>query len=544
MKKNISVNIFGTLYPIDEDAYELLLKYNENMRRYYANREGGDEIADDVEHRVAELLSELQAQGVQAITIEHVSDIIRRIGDPQEFDNVEDNSKDGANAYQNDSAGSYSEEGRSSKALFRDPDDKILGGVVSGICHYLGINDTLIPRFLVVILLFMSFSTLAIIYFVAWILIPEAKTPEDRLRMYGKPVTAKAITEELTKGVNSAKTFVQNPSNRDRAKGCLSGFLRLLMGLMAILALLILLALFIGLVFTAIAFIFGAGPFDDMEISHIAHNLHPWMLWGLFLSILCILLIPFFAIVRWLLKRPDSPDMSASSKIVLVAVWLLSLLLMIYTAFSIHMNVDKNIKENPKEYLSDECYSMLKKFKMQISTLSGCRSNIHTWTVTPDADEDLREKMIELEQNMDSDKDFLFDINRTENVNPGKYCIEGFVNANGNGAVMYAQMIGIDDKPVVYEITPYKESNILTMPIDSINRLPFINNEANPTDTVRAMQFRNLASNYEWDYARLDIDVEKPGTLKFGYANIPGISSDVNDVSYFRASQIKIRRLP
>ena len=51
MKKNISVNIFGTLYPIDEDAYELLQKYNTNMRSYYSRREGGEEIADDVEHR-------------------------------------------------------------------------------------------------------------------------------------------------------------------------------------------------------------------------------------------------------------------------------------------------------------------------------------------------------------------------------------------------------------------------------------------------------------------------------------------------------------
>ena len=86
MKKNITVNIFGTLYPIDEDAYELLQRYNENMRRYYSRREGGEEIADDVEHRVAELLSEYRSKGVMAITIEHVKEIIDRIGDPQQMD--------------------------------------------------------------------------------------------------------------------------------------------------------------------------------------------------------------------------------------------------------------------------------------------------------------------------------------------------------------------------------------------------------------------------------------------------------------------------
>ena len=92
MKRNISVNIFGVLYHIDEDAYELLQQYNENMRRYYSKREGGEEIADDVEHRVAELLSELQSKGVLAITIDHVKEIIERIGDPQEMD--DDNGND------------------------------------------------------------------------------------------------------------------------------------------------------------------------------------------------------------------------------------------------------------------------------------------------------------------------------------------------------------------------------------------------------------------------------------------------------------------
>ena len=96
MKKNITVNIFGTLYPIDEDAYELLQRYNENMRRYYSHREGGEEIADDVEHRVAELLSEYRSQGVMAITIEHVTEIINRIGDPQQMDTEANEETEGA----------------------------------------------------------------------------------------------------------------------------------------------------------------------------------------------------------------------------------------------------------------------------------------------------------------------------------------------------------------------------------------------------------------------------------------------------------------
>ena len=86
MKKNITINLFGQLYAIDEDAYELLKRYEENMRSYFLRREGGEEIADDIEHRVAELLSELKSKGVEAVSVEHVEEIIRRIGNPEEMD--------------------------------------------------------------------------------------------------------------------------------------------------------------------------------------------------------------------------------------------------------------------------------------------------------------------------------------------------------------------------------------------------------------------------------------------------------------------------
>lgn len=85
MKENIQVNLFGTIYHMDRDAYELLKKYEDNMRQYFSRREDGDEIADDIEHRVAELIEDLRQNGTVAITIEHVEDIIRRIGRPEDF---------------------------------------------------------------------------------------------------------------------------------------------------------------------------------------------------------------------------------------------------------------------------------------------------------------------------------------------------------------------------------------------------------------------------------------------------------------------------
>lgn len=86
MKKNITINLFGSLYAIDEDAYELLRNYLDNMRSYFSNKEDGNEIATDIESRVGELLSELKAGGVEAISIEHIENIIGRIGNPDQLE--------------------------------------------------------------------------------------------------------------------------------------------------------------------------------------------------------------------------------------------------------------------------------------------------------------------------------------------------------------------------------------------------------------------------------------------------------------------------
>ena len=52
MKKNINMNLFGTLYAIDEDAYELLNRYLENMKRYFSRKEGGEEIVRNVDESI------------------------------------------------------------------------------------------------------------------------------------------------------------------------------------------------------------------------------------------------------------------------------------------------------------------------------------------------------------------------------------------------------------------------------------------------------------------------------------------------------------
>ena len=125
MKKNITINLFGSLYSIDEDAYELLEKYLDNIKRYFKGREGGDEIADDIEHRVAELFQEIKDNGAEAISIEDVQAIIRRIGNPEEMGEDEAYGEDEHNSSAD--ASSYQSSDKPKRKLYRNPDDQVLG---------------------------------------------------------------------------------------------------------------------------------------------------------------------------------------------------------------------------------------------------------------------------------------------------------------------------------------------------------------------------------------------------------------------------------
>lgn len=85
MKKTLTVNLGGTVFHIDEDAYELLENYLSNLRIHFRKEEGSDEIMTDFESRISELLSERIRMGYEVITLEQVEDVIKRMGKPEEI---------------------------------------------------------------------------------------------------------------------------------------------------------------------------------------------------------------------------------------------------------------------------------------------------------------------------------------------------------------------------------------------------------------------------------------------------------------------------
>ena len=239
MKKNITINLFGTLYNIDEDAYQLLDNYLQSMKRYFGSKDGGEEIADDIEHRVAELLWEKKEQGIDAISIEIIKEIIGKIGNAEEIageEETESGERKTENAGQSvESGNTYTEEDNfdpstaslwerirhhfKNRRLFRDPDNQLLGGVCSGVANYIGFGDPILWRLLLLALFFVEGVGL-ITYLILWLIIPLARTPEDKLLMKGKKLTPNNINEQIIQD-HSTQNTCSGSGNHNNGSGCL-----------------------------------------------------------------------------------------------------------------------------------------------------------------------------------------------------------------------------------------------------------------------------------------------------------------------------------
>ncbi|TMI78322.1 MAG: PspC domain-containing protein [Bacteroidetes bacterium] len=169
MKKIININLSGRVIPIEDSAYEKLQAYIESLRRYFSNEEGRDEIINDIESRIAELMSEKIRKGADSVTEADVDEIITSMGRPEDFEAAERETIAAA-AQQKASAGEETYTAKKRGRLYRDSSDKILGGVASGLANYLDI-DPAVMRILMLLFVFTAeFGIL--LYIVLWIVVP------------------------------------------------------------------------------------------------------------------------------------------------------------------------------------------------------------------------------------------------------------------------------------------------------------------------------------------------------------------------------------
>ena len=183
MNKTVNINLASTFFHIDENAYSKLKTYLKTLESGFKNTVGMEEILKDVEARIAELFQEIKTNPDYVISEADVDKIIGILGQPEDFLSEPEVEEEQT-------------EETTQKKLFRDPDDKYIAGIASGLGHYFGIDTTWV-RLILLFLFVFSGGTLVTIYLLFWILIPEAKTTADKLKMKGKPVNISTIEKKI-----------------------------------------------------------------------------------------------------------------------------------------------------------------------------------------------------------------------------------------------------------------------------------------------------------------------------------------------------------
>ena len=197
MQRIIQINIAGRVIPIEDDAYNMLKDYLSALGRQFSGADG-KEIIEDIENRIAELFTIRLQSGSPAIDRSDVQMVIAKLGAPTDINDGHTQSySSGRQSAGYTGYSSYSSRpnynGPRKDRLFRDPFNKMIGGVCSGLAHYFDV-DTVIIR-LIMAVLFLSFGIGFIAYIIAWAIIPQARTLEEL--NYGTPVSFHDITPNV-----------------------------------------------------------------------------------------------------------------------------------------------------------------------------------------------------------------------------------------------------------------------------------------------------------------------------------------------------------
>jgi len=199
MKKNISINISGIIFHIEEDGYDLLRKYLDSVNRYFASFEDSAEILADIEGRMAEIFLGKLSESKQVITAEDVNNLMAVMGSVNDFkaaeqtENTTEFKSENTKQNEPESKATFTQGGHykntsQGKQLFRDQRRKILGGVCAGLANYFNVDAVWI-RLLFVLLLF-AYGTAFIAYLILWVAVPgsvELEEPTDTKKMYRDP---------------------------------------------------------------------------------------------------------------------------------------------------------------------------------------------------------------------------------------------------------------------------------------------------------------------------------------------------------------------
>lgn len=332
MKKTVSINLAGTLFHIDEDAFNKLSLYLEAVKNSLKDSEGKEEILHDIEGRIAELFLKKIDSNLQVVSIKELDEVIEIMGQPEDYEVDEEVLEDEKNTQKEKFA---------PKSLYRDVDHKFLGGVSSGLGHYFGIDPIWI-RLIWVLLVVAGLGSPVLVYILLWILVPPALTTAEKLKMKGEPVNISNIEKKFKEKYNHVADKVKNADYDKYGNKIKSGTTRffdtlgeilktlinILIKVIGFAAVLLAVAVLISLVIQLI-FFGGIGHWENRNFIDLTSTLDMggFPFWLFSLMIFFSVGIPFFGLAVLGLKMMVSnlKPLNKTIKITLSVIWLLSM---------------------------------------------------------------------------------------------------------------------------------------------------------------------------------------------------------------------------
>ena len=316
MKRTLNINIGNSIIHIEEDAYELLRAYLNEIKAHFAKGADDFEIVTDIENRIAEMFREiLFTQQKQAISIEDVQVIIAQMGTVRDFESME-----------TEEEGAASFEAPVIKRLYRDTEHGMVAGVCAGLGHYLNIEDRWIRLAFLILIFFGGAGFLA--YLVMWIIVPRAATRSEKMYMKGEPVNLQGFIRNFQEEMESNELMKRSGGFIKEMVDLLGKFLAgsgrvifkvfsgfiIFCAAMMLLSVVVLLAAFLG--------VFDANASDYFPFNMVDANYLPILMIACFVTIAIPLLALILLTVRAAFNgRPIHRSVSFG----LLIIWLLGI---------------------------------------------------------------------------------------------------------------------------------------------------------------------------------------------------------------------------
>jgi len=285
MKNVIKISISGLAFTLEEDGYVLLDRYLGKLKNYYSKQQNGMEVVEGIEERIAELLRERMNAPEEVVKKELIQEVMAIMGKPEDieesdFQGDENEPEQEPNSGERYKGGSY--EQKPKRKLYRNLEDKVLGGVCSGIAAWFNMEPLLFRVLFVVLALFSSFGFgflrfwswhnfgshfgggsgwIILAYIILWIVIPAARTVAQKCEMRGERPDFSGIQERVKRGADYIERNVRNAGQHisrhadsagsEIAKGVGRVIAFCVGGLLILIATPVLIALPISLIFSA-----------------------------------------------------------------------------------------------------------------------------------------------------------------------------------------------------------------------------------------------------------------------------------------------------